>query len=431
MASELDAREEPFVLELEDRKLEDAVGLGAVPPMMNKSAWQRVTFGDVAVNVNTNAPNPLDQGLDRYVGLDHLDPEDLRIKRWGNVADGITFTRVFRAGQVLFGKRRAYQRKVAVADFDGVCSGDILVFEAKLDMLVPELLPFIVQSEGFFQHALGTSAGSLSPRTKWAELAKFEFALPPKDEQRRIAEVLWAAEEAGRSYEDVLSTVSELSATLASEFFGANKESRVSLADLVRRGSIEFQTGPFGTILKASSYKVAGIPVINQVNIVDGKAFVEKGPFVDEEEALRLHKYTLRVGDIVLSRNGEMGKVLYVSEDQEGYILGSNCLLIRCLDKVVLSEYLAFLMASPHSRRWLETQAQTTTMAYMNEKTLGSLEIKLPDIVYQLQAIATLRQVMDQQRHVVKHRATVRHFARRLRESMVSEEASFLKGECV
>ena len=110
-------------------------------------------------------------GFERYVGLEHLDPGDLKIRRWGNVSDGTTFTNVFRAGQVLFGKRRAYQRKVAVADFDGVCSGDIYVFEPKNEHLLPELLPFICQTDGFFEHAVGTSAGSLSPRTNWDSLA--------------------------------------------------------------------------------------------------------------------------------------------------------------------------------------------------------------------------------------------------------------------
>ena len=120
-------------------------------------------------------------------GCEHIDPDDLRIRRWGDIADGTTFTNVFRPGQVLFGKRRAYQRKVAVADFDGICSGDIYVFEPKTDALLPELLPFICQTDAFFEHAVGTSAGSLSPRTNWTSLASYEFALPPLEEQRRIA----------------------------------------------------------------------------------------------------------------------------------------------------------------------------------------------------------------------------------------------------
>ena len=91
--------------------------------------------------------------------------------------------------------RRAYQRKVAVPDFSGVCSGDIYVFESTNEHhLLPDLLPFICQTDGFFEHAIETSAGSLSPRTNWKSLAAYEFALPPLDEQRRIAEVLGAAE---------------------------------------------------------------------------------------------------------------------------------------------------------------------------------------------------------------------------------------------
>jgi type I restriction enzyme S subunit len=104
------------------------------------------------------------------------------------VADGTTFTNRVRPGQVLFGKRRAYQRKVAVADFDAVCSGDIYVLEsADHERLLPELLPFLCQTDSFFDHAVGTSAGSLSPRTSWKGLAEYALAIPPIEEQRRLS----------------------------------------------------------------------------------------------------------------------------------------------------------------------------------------------------------------------------------------------------
>jgi type I restriction enzyme S subunit len=160
--------------------------------MSAKSGWPRVAFGDVVQLVRERSSDPERDGFERYVGLEHIEPGDLHVRRWGNVSDGTTFTNVFRVGQVLFGKRRAYQRKVAVADFDGVCSGDIYVFEPKGDELLPELLPFICQTDRFFEHAIGTSAGSLSPRTSWQSLAEFQFALPPVNEQGRIAEALAA-----------------------------------------------------------------------------------------------------------------------------------------------------------------------------------------------------------------------------------------------
>ena len=152
-----------------------------------KPGWTRVRFGDVVRLSTERSTNPEAAGLERYVGLEHMDPGDIRIRRWGDVAGGTTFTSVFRSGQVLFGKRRAYQRKVAVPDFSGVCSGDIYVFASKdRRRLLPDLLPFLCRTHAFFDHAISTSAGSLSPRTNWKSLASFEFNLPPVDYQRHV-----------------------------------------------------------------------------------------------------------------------------------------------------------------------------------------------------------------------------------------------------
>src|SRR5690606_37719288 len=174
--------------------------------MNNKTlqpGWRRVKFGDVVRLSKVRSKDPLADGIERYVGLEHLEPGDLRIRSWGSVADGVTFTSVFQPGQVLFGKRRAYQRKVAVADFSGVCSGDIYVLETKdAQVLMPELLPFLCQTDAFFDHAVGTSAGSLSPRTNWTSLASFEFLLPPIQEQARLVEAASACRTALYALQD-------------------------------------------------------------------------------------------------------------------------------------------------------------------------------------------------------------------------------------
>jgi type I restriction enzyme M protein len=165
-------------------------------PIFRQEDWIRVRFGDVVENLNETEQDPVNAGLERFIGLDHLEPGSLHIKAWGNVADGTTFTRRCRPGQVLFGKRRAYQRKLAVAEFDAVVSGDIYVLSPKSDRLLGEFLPFLCLAERFFQRAIETSAGSLSPRTNWTSLASFEFDLPPIEQQRRIAKILWTVDEA-------------------------------------------------------------------------------------------------------------------------------------------------------------------------------------------------------------------------------------------
>ena len=165
-----------------------------MPETIKKASGTIVAFGDVVRLSKERSKAPEADGFERYLGLEHLQPSDLRIRSWGSISDGVTFTSVFRPGQVLFGKRRAYQRKIAVADFSGVCSGDIYVLEPRGDQLLPELLPFICQSEPFYDYVMSMSQGGLSPRVNWKALAKYELALPPPEEQRRIAEVLWAAE---------------------------------------------------------------------------------------------------------------------------------------------------------------------------------------------------------------------------------------------
>jgi len=202
----------------------------------SKNGWDRVAFGDVVRLNRERSSDPGGDGFDRYVGLEHIEPGDLKIRRWGDIAEGTTFTNVFRAGQVLFGKRRAYQRKLAVAEFDGVCSGDIYVLEPKNNRLLPELLPFICQTDGFFNHAVGTSAGSLSPRTNWQSLASYEIALPPLDEQRRIAGMLSASLVGLAALRRLRARTSEL---LASIIEGVSEKaiqlgSPVALGDLVQ-----------------------------------------------------------------------------------------------------------------------------------------------------------------------------------------------------
>ena len=144
--------------------------------LKSKANWPRVRFGDVVQNLNETESDPAEAGVERFIGLEHLEPGSLHICTWGDVANGTTFTRRCRPGQLLFGKRRAYQRKAAVTAFDAVVSGDIYVLTPKNERLLPEFLPFLCLSESFIQHAVGTSVGSLSPRTNWSSLASFEGA---------------------------------------------------------------------------------------------------------------------------------------------------------------------------------------------------------------------------------------------------------------
>ncbi len=167
----------------------------------------KVKLGEVAIEHKETCR----ENKDGYpvVGLEHLVPEEVTLTAWDEGCDN-TFTKMFRKGNVLFGRRRAYLKKAAVAPFDGICSGDITVIEAIQDRILPELLPFIIQNDDLFDFAVGKSAGSLSPRVKWEHLKNYEFELPDMDKQRELAELLWAMNATKRSYQKLIAATDEL-----------------------------------------------------------------------------------------------------------------------------------------------------------------------------------------------------------------------------
>ena len=332
-----------------------------------KPGWRRVKFGDVVRLSKARSQDPLADGIERYVGLEHLEPGDLRIRRWGNVADGVTFTSVFQPGQVLFGKRRAYQRKVAVADFSGVCSGDIYVLETKdAQVLLPELLPFICQTDAFFDHAVGTSAGSLSPRTNWTSLAEFEFALPSMDEQMRILQGLRASYSLVESYQDLISACEQLWKSRTTDLFatGATKET-VPLGELVDYSS----DGPFGSKLKTEHYSDQGARVI-RLNNIDLLEFNNSdSAFVPMEYFRELHNYEVKGGDVIIAGLGDdripMGRACIVPLEIGSTINKADCYCLRTNEKLS-ARYLIHFLNSNEGLKQARSMAQGTTRKRLN-----------------------------------------------------------------
>jgi type I restriction enzyme, S subunit len=124
-----------------------------------KPGWKMVKFGDIAQNV-ADRVDPTDAKTDVYVGLEHLDPSTIHLRQWGHPSEVTGQKLAFKKGDVIFGRRRAYQRKLAVAEFDGICSAHAMVVRAKPKMIQPEFLPFFLHSDMFMDRAIEISVGS-------------------------------------------------------------------------------------------------------------------------------------------------------------------------------------------------------------------------------------------------------------------------------
>ena len=280
-------------------------------------------------------------------------------------------------GQVLFGKRRAYLRKVAVADFDGVCSGDIYVLEPKDPaVLLPKLLPFICQTEGFYEHAVGTSAGSLSPRTNWKQLSKYEFPLPPLEEQRRIVELLSEADQLVWSLMECLASANSLLASIRKSEFDPEKYLPCLLSELCSDGA-GIKIGPFGAQLHKSDYVQEGIPVVMPANMNDEVIDTSSIARISEEKAIELQVHRVMFGDILLPRRGELDRRAFVEKENEGWLCGTGSLRVR-VDKSISPKAVFHALSSSHSVRWLIGNAVGTTMPNLNSKIVARIPIALP-----------------------------------------------------
>lgn len=172
-----------------------------------KPGWKMVKFGDVVRQCKESVDRD-NNPFERYVEGGHMDSENIHIRRWGEFgADyvGPAFHRIFRNGQVLYGSRRTYLKKVAIADFDGITANTTFVCETKdQNTFMQELLPFLMLTDSFTEHSIRESKGSTNPYINWPDIAKYEFPLPPIDEQRRIAEILWTADKALESIRNLV-----------------------------------------------------------------------------------------------------------------------------------------------------------------------------------------------------------------------------------
>lgn len=187
---------------------------------LDKSTWQKVKFSDIAINVRKTSKNPLKDGFTKAIGLGHIEPDNLNLLGYTDIAkEGTKFNKIFRKGQFLFGSRRAYLRQMARATFDGVCTANIMVFDVKDENLINrDLFEFIIRSDSFINCAINTSEGSLFPNAKWKYIAEYEFLLPPKDQQAQLAKLLWAMSDVIEKENELLNRVKQSYETLINQF---------------------------------------------------------------------------------------------------------------------------------------------------------------------------------------------------------------------
>ncbi len=181
-------------------------------------------FEQIAIN-STEKKKPVEEDRFTYLGLEHLDSGSLKVTRFGSEVAPIGEKLVMHKGDVLFGKRRAYQKKVAIAPFDGIFSAHGMVLRPREDVIDKSFFPLFISSDYFLDAAIKISVGSLSPTINWRDLKTLEFELPDLATQRKLAETLWSINDTMETYKKLIAATDELVKSQFIVMFGEPKNS--------------------------------------------------------------------------------------------------------------------------------------------------------------------------------------------------------------
>ena len=323
---------------------------------IDKTGWKSYRFDEFAQNISQRI-EPKQTDLEIYVGLEHLDPDSLHIKRNGSPADVEGTKLKFYKGDVIFGKRRAYQRKAALAETDGICSAHAMVLRANTTLIDERLFPFFFHSKVFQDIAVKISVGGLSPTINWKDLAKQEFLLPPKDQQARLAELLWAADEVVEREMEVKEKSNDFFYKNLNLFF---KETKMPLKKLSEVAKIIMGQSPDG-----SSYNEKG----------DGMFFLQ-GNSEFTEQYPKAYKYTnqpnkiAKKGDILMSVRAPVGAINIADKE---YCIGRGLCSISLLE--YHNDYLRYFLI--YSKESLEKQSTGSTFKAVNRDIIQNLLIPI------------------------------------------------------
>ena len=368
--------------------------------------WCLVHLGDVA-SIRSEVSTPAEDGCEPYVALEHI-ASGGTLTGYGQSGDSVSTKTKFRIGDTLYGKLRPNLRKVVRAEFDGVCSTEILAVFAKRPGDA-RFLSHMLGSDLLHVHAMRGITGTKMPRTSWGHLKMFEFASPSLPEQRAIAAVLDSIDDAIERTDAVITTTEQLRDSLLHQLLTSGvpgwhtewKEapglgtipSDWEVVRLVER----IKEGPTNGIYKPETDYGSGVSLIRIDDFAFGQ-FVSFGNFqrirATEEE---IRRYQIREGDVIINRVNSLshiGKSVLIPEVNEPTLFESNMMKIR-FERGLDPRFGAMVLLSDNTRRYFNARAKKAVQqASINQQDVSELPVPLPPLAEQ-EAIAAAMDGVD------------------------------------
>ena len=335
-------------------------------------------FDDIAIN-STAKKKPVESDKFHYVGLEHIDSGSFEITRWGSDVAPVGEKLIMQKGDVLFGKRRAYQRKVAIAPFDGIFSAHGMVLRPKEDVICKEFFPFFLSSNQFMDTAIRISVGGLSPTINWKDLQKQEFELPSIEEQRVLADKLWAAYELKEAYKKMIAATDEMVKSQFIEMFGDQNindrqwdESLVKDEFKLSMGKTPARNNPY--YWEGGSHKWISISDMSLYTRFTGETTEYITDVAIAESGIRI----VPKGTIIMSFKLSIGRTAITSEE---VYTNEAIMAFSGFDTNKFNiDFLHFLIAN---KNWSSDAKQAVKGHTLNKESIGNAKIIVPPMELQ------------------------------------------------
>ena len=346
-------------------------------------------FDQIAIN-STEKKKPVEEDRFTYLGLEHLDSGTLKVTRFGSEVAPIGEKLVMHKGDVLFGKRRAYQKKVAIAPFDGIFSAHGMVLRPKEDVIDKDFFPLFISSDYFLDAAIKISVGSLSPTINWRDLKELEFELPDLEAQRKLAEVLWSINDTMEAYKKLISATDELvKSQFMEQFVIEAPYERTRLGDHISQiRGVSYKPADLRPSLSEES-----VLLLRANNIGAGRINHDEVQYVAKEKVSTVQ--LIRAGDILMCASSgsleHVGKAAICLPSIEGETFGAFCKLIRPKGDL-LPEYIAAYFETDEYREIIMQLACGSNINNLKAEHIDELQIPTPPAEVQEAFVSFLRQ---------------------------------------
>lgn len=353
---------------------------------LDKSTWETFTFEEIASKISQTV-DPSKTDLETYYGLEHIDAEDIHIRRNGVPADVKGGKLRCYPGDVIFGKRRAYQRKAAIVEQEGICSAHAFVFRANAEIIEPKLFSFFLHSDQFMHRMIDISVGGLSPTINWGDLKHQEFLLPPKHQQARLAELVWAMDEVIEKEKKLkVNLENSLETKIENEIHGVDLKGKVirEVLDGLSKKIELVGLSELGKLLKGKGIPKADVQETGLPCVRYGELYTKHHRIIRKFHSYissekKSESFLLQKHDILFAGSGEtiidIGKSAAFVDDIEAYA-GGDTLLFRPFD--MDGYYLGYLMNSQFVRQQLNKFGTGATVMHIYNSDLA--KVKVPKI---------------------------------------------------